>query len=557
MTGLARILTPFFLMFVLAACGGGDAETPWDQGTTTGDTATATYTLGNGAGGDFQSGDLRIAVTSLSAGGSTSVIVTVADSEGNLYTEDLDIIFSSRCVVNGLAVIESPVTATNGMATTTYEAQGCTGSDEISAYATIEGVTVSATGTVNVAAANLGSMQFVSADPANIGLKGFGLIESSDVTFRVLDTNSNPVSGQRVNFSLNTTVGGISLINSSATSDVNGLVRATITSGTIPTSVRITATLASNSSISTQSDGVTVSTGISDQNSFSLALSNHAPEAWSRDGQTVTATVHAADHFNNPVPDGTAIYFTTEGGQIGPQCLTVDGECTVEWRSSNPRTIDGRVTILATMLGEESFIDSVPSNGYMDDGETFFDLGEAYRDDDESGSYTPYVDEYVDYNSDGQYTNADGLYNGILCSTGSTCSSEKNIHVRDTQILVMARTNLTFDTDAPDPIVSTNQEQMSYTVCIYGVHNDASHQWPPTGTKLTFDASIGEITSIKEATVPDYGGALGDMEAEFCWGFSWKGGEESEFGMLHIIAETPAGLNNILSISLESVNTGI
>ncbi|MEJ2427179.1 MAG: Ig-like domain-containing protein, partial [Candidatus Thiodiazotropha sp.] len=344
--------TSFFLMFVLAACGGGDAETPWDgTGTTTGDTATATYTLGNGAGSNFDSGKLRVSVTSLSAGGTTSVIVTVADRTGNLYPDDLDIIFSSQCVVNGQATIESPVTATAGMATTTYEAQGCTGSDEITAYATIDGVTVTATGYVTVAASTLGSMQFVSAEPANIGLKGFGLVETSDVTFRVLDTNSNPVSGQLVNFALNTTVGGATLINSSATSDVNGLVTATVNSGTIPTSVRITATLVANSALSTQSDGVTISTGISDQNSFSLALSNHSPEAWNTDGEVVTASVYAADHFNNPVPDGTAIYFTTEGGQMESQCLTAAGRCSVKWTSSNPRPDNGRVTVLATMLG--------------------------------------------------------------------------------------------------------------------------------------------------------------------------------------------------------------
>ncbi len=550
MTGLVRFLTSFFLMFVLAACGGGDAETPWDS-TTTGDTATATYTLGNGAGSSFDSGNLRVSVTSLSAGGTTSVIVTVADRDGNLYPEDLDIIFSSQCVVNGQATIESPVTATAGMATTKYEAQGCTGSDEITAYATINGVTVTATGYVTVAASTLGSMQFVSAEPANIGLKGFGLVETSDVTFRVLDTNSNPVSGQLVNFALNTSVGGATLINSSATSDVNGLVTATVNSGTIPTSVRITATLAANSALSTQSDGVTISTGISDQNSFSLALSNHAPEAWGRDGEEVAASVYAADHFNNPVPDGTAIYFTTEGGQIESQCLTTSGSCSVTWRSSNPRPNNGRVTILATMLGEESFIDSVPSNGYMDVGETYYDLGEAYRDDDESGFYTPYVDEFVDYNADGQYTLGDGEYNGILCTKSSVCSDEKNIHVRRSQILIMAQTELSFDLSATS-LTSTAQSEVGLNVCLFGVHSDGSHQWPPTGTELKFEAGIGEITSRSSWIAPDYGAesGFGVLEAEYCVTLFWKGGEDLETGRLNISATTPSGFTSEISIPL-------
>jgi hypothetical protein len=554
MPGLARFVTPLFLMLVLVACGGGDADSPWNStiDTTTGDAAATTYTLGSGAGSDFNSGDLKIGVTSLSAGGITSVIATVADADGNLYTQDIDIVFSSDCLANGQAKIESPVTAIAGVASTNYEAQGCTGTDVITAYATIDSTTVTASGRVNVAAAELGSMNFVSADPANIGLKGFGLIESSNITFKVLDTNGNPVSREAVNFTLNTAVGGIALISTSGVSDANGLVRATVTSGTIPSSVRVTASLASNPAISTQSDGVTVSTGISDQNSFSLSLSNHAPEAWIRDGETVDVSLYAADHFNNPVPDGTAIYFTTEGGQIESQCLTEAGRCAVVWTSSNPRPINGRVTLLASMLGEESFIDSVPSNGTMDVGETFTDLGEAFRDDDEDGSYTAYVDEYVDYNADGQYTVADGKYNGVLCTENDICSDDKNVHVRASQVLIMARSQLTIDTGGVSTLTSTNGAQVGFMVHLYGVHSDGSHQWPPTGTKLNFEATIGEITSIAETVVPDGSGSPVTLDGHYDWGFSWKGGDESEAGMLHITATSPSGLVKILSIPLTS-----
>jgi hypothetical protein len=553
MTGLARVAIPFILTLVLVACGGGDAETPWGDGTSTSqDDTTTTYTLGNGVGDNFESGKLNIAVTSLSAGGLTSIIATAADASGNLYQDDLDITFSSTCTVNGQATLESPVTAQGGVATTSYEAKGCTGSDTITAYATIEGVTVTATGTITVAAAQLGSMQFVSAEPENIGLKGFGLIESSDITFRVLDTNSNPVSGQVVNFSLNTAVGGIALISASGTSDANGLVRATVTSGTIPSSVRVTASLASNSSISTQSDGVTVSTGISDQNSFSLSLSCHSPEGWSRDGEEVTTSIYAADHFNNPVPDGTAIYFTTEGGQIDPQCLTEDGRCSVTWTSANPRPDNGRVTILATMLGEESFIDSVPSNGFMDSGETFFDLDEAFRDDNEDGVYTAYVDEFVDYNDDGEFTTGDEQYNGILCTKDAICSSEKNVHVRESQVLIMARTNLVIDFGDMNELRSINEAPISLTVRFYGLYPDGSRQMPPGGTSISIQASSGEITTLTETEVPCGSGSSTTLEGWYEWDVVWKGSDEPDTGTLIITAETPSGLKNIASISLVS-----
>ena len=43
------------------------------------------------------------------------------------------------------------------------------------------------TGTVTIAAAGIGSLQFVSATPTSIGLKGTGLNETSTVIFKVLE----------------------------------------------------------------------------------------------------------------------------------------------------------------------------------------------------------------------------------------------------------------------------------------------------------------------------------------------------------------------------------
>ena len=76
----------------------------------------------------------------------------------------------------------------------------------------------------------------------------------------------------------------------------------------------------------------------------------------------IRVQVLAADHFNNPVPNGTAISFTTEGGAIDGSCLTDDGGCSVTWRSQRPRLPDGRFTILATAIGNESFLDSERNN---------------------------------------------------------------------------------------------------------------------------------------------------------------------------------------------------
>ncbi|PVV13637.1 MAG: hypothetical protein B6D82_07655, partial [gamma proteobacterium symbiont of Ctena orbiculata] len=423
MSGLARVLPALFLMLTLVACGGGDADTPWDttstaDGDTIDDAGTsgADIFIGSGSGASFAAGTLDIAVTSLAAGGQTTVTATLADSAGNLFQDEVSVSFNTDCFSTGLATIDTPVDSVGGVVTATYVATGCSGADTVRATVTVNGDTTTATGTINVQPAEIGSMEFVSAVPPLIGLRGVGLTEVSRVSFRVLDQNGNPVPQQTVNFALSTDVGGANIPAGAETavSDINGLVGTDVKSGTIPTAVRVTASLAANPLISTQSDGLIISTGISDQNSMSLAAETLNPETWNFDGEVVEIVVHAADHFNNPVPDGASVYFTTEGGQIQSQCQFADGRCVVNWTSANPRPQEeflpggmaGRITILASMLGEESFIDA-NGNGVLDAGDTAFaNIPEAYRDDNEDGERHPSLEEFVDFNTNATYDDA-------------------------------------------------------------------------------------------------------------------------------------------------------
>ena len=50
--------------------------------------------------------------------------------------------------------------------------------------------------------------------------------------------------------------------------------------------------------------------------------------------------------------------------------------------------VNGRVTLVAYSLGEESFIDANGNNSY-DSGETFYDLGDIYIDANENGQWDP------------------------------------------------------------------------------------------------------------------------------------------------------------------------
>ncbi|MFB2639146.1 Ig-like domain-containing protein [Shewanella bicestrii] len=407
-----------------------------------------------GSGSPFVPGKADVSATTLSAGGTATVSVLLQDSDGNPFTEPVNVKFSSTCANKATpeAVLSTPVTAVGGQATSTYLAKGCYGDDPITVTADVGGKTLSATGTINVLSASVGSIVFLDATPKNIGIKGTGGVESSTLRFKVLDTNNNPVANKTVNFTLNNqSSAGAKVSPSSATSNSEGIVQTVVNSGTIAETVRVTAAIV-GTSISSQSNLLVVSTGKPDQDSFSLSATVLNVEGWQYDGAEVTITARLADAFNNPVPDGTAVYFTAEGGSIESSCTTNKGVCSVVWTSQLPRPIGsnigffdingiqqkdpsailkeevnlvgdkyygnkfgqpygGRVTITATAIGEESFPD-LNSNNILDTLQEFnLFRGIVDADDnivtcgrDNTGDCYNLSDAFVDHNEDGIYT---------------------------------------------------------------------------------------------------------------------------------------------------------
>jgi len=524
----------------IASCGGDGpglaGGRSGDGGTGTGGDPDATVVMGSTTDGSFQEGVLGVGATNLSSGGSTSLTVQLRDGTGAAYTESVDVTFSSDCQSAGRADISEPVvTTTVGTATTTYNDLGCPGSDTITARASVGGAVLTATGALTVAEASLGSIEFISAEPQTIGLKGTGaagIRETSTVKFRVLNDVGGPMPDQTVNFALSTSAGGLNLAAASAVSGSDGTVSVIVRSGTIPISVRVTATVDATN-VSTQSSALTVSTAIPDQNSFSLAAETYNPEAWNIDGVIVPLTVLAADRFNNLVPDDTAIVFTTELGAIVAQCLTIDGGCTVNWRSQAPRTspdnnpLDtGRTTILAHAIGEESFYDD-DGDGVFDGNtvctdppaagaDCYFDLPEAWLDNNENGVRNSPTEPYVDFDSDNTYDGANGEWNGIVCG-GEDCEANL-VNVRGSVTLVMARTfaDILFFDNAGNRLASGDvvQTGQAITTCVAGFGtfvpaNPATlaaitqAQTMPAGTTVEFAAAVGELAGKTDFVIPN------------------------------------------------------
>jgi len=349
------------------------------------------------------------------------------------------------------------------------------------------------------------SIEFISATPQTIALKGTGgppRSELSALVFKVVDEYGNPLPDQIVKFQLSTEIGGLSLTNSSAASNSEGLVHVTVKAGTMPTHIRVQATLADDPSITIVSDELAITTGLPDQDSISLSADTLNPEAWNYDNEIVNITFLAADHFNNFVPDGTVVYFTTEGGSIRGSDVIKDGICTVPWHSGNPRPPDGRVTILAVCIGEESFTNNNAS-GLFDEGDWFAgaDLAEPFRDDNENGTRDP-GEEYWDYNNNGQFDAvSNGIYNGTLCSDEAEalglCTTEL-VYNQASIVIVMSGSfaDITF---SPGSVDLRGKSYQTVQISIADVNNNPM----PAGTTVSVSATNGKIIGNNSFKIPD------------------------------------------------------
>lgn len=339
---------------------------------------------------------------SLSAYGQTDVNVALSGAAAGTPVE---VVLSSGCVAKGKATI-SPAksTTTTGVVNAVYKDLGCGATDTAdTVQAVVTGSSSSRTLSIPLVSPSVNSITFADATPSIIYLKGSGLGESAVVAFKVVDTSGNPLPNQDVTLSLVTAAGGVTMDQGTAPvtkkSDADGKVTVNINSGTVPTPVRVEAKLVSRN-VSTVSSGLTVAVGLPSQLNFSLSQGTHNIEGYNYDGTPNTYTIIASDRSGNPVPAGTTINFVTEGGQVNSsKQIVIDSNgvasATANFASSNPRPADGRITVTAYALGEESFHDS-NGNNVWDSNEDFQDLGDVFKDRLFDGTYaSDGSDEFV------------------------------------------------------------------------------------------------------------------------------------------------------------------
>ena len=496
--------------------------------------------------------ELSIASKSISAGGTLGLSVDLVDESGDLIVTPIPVTFTSNCVQNGSASIDESVLSINGTANSTFadiSCAGTTGTDDVLlASVAVNNITSSASETITINGEQLGSIEFISAEPTSIVLKGTGgqnKQETSTLTFKVKSQLGNVLAQQEVNFALSTAVGGISLSRASGFTNSQGFVTTQVAAGTVPTAVRVTALASMDFNgeiveVQSQSDLLSINTGLPEQRSMTIAASVLNPEAHNIPGEEVNITAWLSDNFHNPVPDGTTVNFTTEGGTIEASCSTINGSCSVVWTSSEPRVADHRVTILATALGHETFFDTNGNNIFDDaDGDPildvgnsndfnidsglgnypaqasgFLDMSEAWRDDDENSVYDN-GETFIDFNEDGAFSIADSLFNGPQCQ-GANCAEEamRNIHVRKAIRLVMASSgaelrltngdgsivyqdSLTGDSTPLNDVPNGGSQEFNFYFADTGTPN----QTMPFGTTVDVSLSAGSLQGQTSFTV--------------------------------------------------------
>lgn len=579
-------------VFMGGAAGAGSGST----GTVDG--STLVFQIGHTEGGRFQVGRIRAGQSTLSAAGTTGLKVEVVDGQGNPITDGSaidgfqlgDVEFSSRCFEDGKAIFsdvttQAPTTTvslSNGVARITYTAgNGCEGVDDVSARVVIslaateespEPTTIGLTATakITILQASVGSLEFESAIPRTMGLSGAGLREASNVAFVVRDPNGSPIAGRTVNFALSSTVGGLRLDEASAVSDQNGLVRAIVRSGTVHIGVRVTASTVdpvSGVELFSQSEELLVSSLLADQKTFSIAVDRLNWHGCNFDGVSYKFSARAADRFNNPVPKGTVIAFTSEAGSVfedlGTEefgdspaeafpggCRTAaDGSCAVVLRTQGQRPDRCRVTVLAYTTGEESFLDN-NGNGLYDDGESFDDLSEPFLDADEDGIFDS-DEETIDFNQNGLRDAPDGKFSGLLCK-GMNCTAENaTINVADelvvvwsTGIPVFERITVGSDALSGSPrVLGAGSEPVTYLgeggAFITFLVRDQNQQPLPVGTTFTLTSEVAQVAP------PGFDTQLNsnnDSEAANSHSFFVSGsdGSECDAGVMTFTVAVPA-----------------
>ncbi len=194
----------------------------------------------------------------------------------------------------------------------------------------------------------------VTINPNTLGVKDSGRNQTVTVTAAVIDSKNNYVSdGTSVRFSVfQSPGGGEFLSNLTPLPTLNGLAQVSLNSGIRSGSVRVMAEVtdalgvAIVPAVRAVTTEITIFGGppfienVNDRATSHLSVGTEFINVlgWGFVNNTTAVTAVVGDRFNNPVPPGTAVFFTTTGGVISTYTGFTDDEgvATVTLHTAQP-----------------------------------------------------------------------------------------------------------------------------------------------------------------------------------------------------------------------------
>lgn len=355
---------------------------------TTPGTATVTAICGtaNGTVDIVVTGAASVTVSAnpatITIGGTSSVTATVLDINGAAIPDGIMITWSLSD--SNLGTITTSSTVAGGVASATFTAASNPG--VITVTATVQGI--SNTAGITIIAPDAGSIEFLSASPQSIGLRGSGQVETAVVKFRVLDISGNSVlDGTSVDFCLLNGPSGGRMPNSggeyineadsviesytddpttgmagcydtgeedagydtnsngifdspmhAAVATVSGVATVNLHSGTVAGPVTIFATVVGGG-ISSASPTVSIGGGLPNMAHFTVISDIQNLPGLEFAGKTATISVYLADRFGNGnVLQGTTVSYYAESSATVSSSTTLDaqGATSVVFRTQAP-----------------------------------------------------------------------------------------------------------------------------------------------------------------------------------------------------------------------------
>lgn len=322
--------------------------------------------------------------------------------------------------------ITASSTTTSGIATATFTAANQPGTTRITATSG----SASDYANITIEQVPAAAIQFVSADPDVIALAGTGGDEISEIQFRVVDSNGNPLEGISVDFTMVGPNGGEYIQPASTSTNGSGIAMVRLYSGNVAGPVTVSATTDVGdppTPMTVQSTVVSIGGGVPSDGRFSVASTILNIAGRTYNGLELEISAWLADRFGSyNVLEGTTVSFGTEVGlatDTSSVTLGDDGVASVTVRTqagaggkhaedvlpqpweqalqtyvagaygytTTRHPHDGVVTVLVYTKGEEHF-DDLNANGVYDSGTDLF-----------LPAYDTAEDPFYDYDDDGQY----------------------------------------------------------------------------------------------------------------------------------------------------------